>query len=121
VIFGPEGVVLLFIIGFWVWALLDVIATDASDCRNLPKGVWLILVLLLGDIGALAWILFGRPPRRAWLPKATDYSTARPPIAVEDQPDYVATAEISDRRSEELDRRLDEWEAQQRGPKPEND
>jgi len=122
VIFEAEGVVFLVLFAFWIWALLDVIATDASACRNLPKGVWLILVLILADIGSVAWLLLGRPERGHWRPGSTDYSTPRRPIAVEDQPRYgTATPEITDRRSEELDRRLDAWEAEQRTKKAELD
>ena len=58
-----EGLVGILLFGFWIWAILDVIATEAELCRNLPKGVWLILVLILPDIGSLVWVLLGRPER----------------------------------------------------------
>ena len=111
---GAEGFVFLILFAFWIWAILDVIATDTRLCRNLPKGVWLILVLLLPDIGSLAWLLLGRPEKGSWKPGSTDYSAPRHPIAYEDHPRYSATPEITDRRSQELDRRLDAWEAEQR-------
>ena len=112
------GLVGLLLLAFWIWAILDVIATDSGLCRNLPKGVWLILVLLLPDIGSLAWILLGRPEKAAWRPGSTDFAARRRPIAYEDQPHFDATPEIvTDRRSQELDRRLDEWEAEQRAKK----
>ena len=116
-----EGLVFLILFAFWIWAILDVIATDSGLCRNLPKGVWLILVLLLPDIGSLAWLLLGRPEKGSWRPGSTDYSAPRRPIAYEDHPRYSATPEITDRRSEELDRRLDAWEAEQRVKKAELD
>ena len=109
-----EGLVFLILFAFWIWAILDVIATDSGLCRNLPKGVWLILVLLLPDIGSLAWLLLGRREKGSWKPGSTDYSAPRHPIAYEDHPRYSATPEITDRRSQELDRRLDAWEAEQR-------
>ncbi|MDQ1454886.1 MAG: hypothetical protein QOH28_506 [Actinomycetota bacterium] len=116
-----EGLAFLALFAFWVWAILDVIATDSGLCRNLPKGVWLILVLLLPDIGSLAWLLLGRPEKGSWKPGSTDYSAPRRPIAYEDHPRYSATPEITDRRSQELDRRLDAWEAEQRVKKAELD
>jgi len=109
-----DGLVLLLLFAFWIWALLDVIATESELCRNLPKGVWLILVLILPDIGSLVWLLLGRPEKGSWKPGSTDYSAPRRPIAYEDHPRYSVTPEITDRRSEELDRRLDAWEAEQR-------
>jgi hypothetical protein len=117
-LFGASGLLFLLFFGFWVWALLDVIATDSDRCRNLPKGLWLILVVLLVDIGAFAWVLLGRPPKGHVLPRATDFSAPRHPIALEDQPQYSSSPiEITDRRSQELDRRLDAWEAEQRAKK----
>jgi hypothetical protein len=109
-----EAIVGLGALALWVWAILDVIETEAERCRNLPKGIWLILVLILPDIGSIAWILQGRPERASWRPGSTDYAAPRSPIAYEDQPGYAALPEVTDRRSEELDRRLDAWEAAQR-------
>lgn len=120
-LFEAEGVVFLVLFAFWIWAVLDVIATEAELCRNLPKVVWLILVLILADIGSIAWLLLGRPEKGSWKPGSTDYSAPRRPIAYEDHPRYSATPEITDRRSEELDRRLDAWEAEQRVKKAELD
>jgi hypothetical protein len=114
IFFEAEGIVALVIIAFWIWALFDCIATDSALCRNLPKGFWIILVLLLPDIGALAWLLLGRPQRAGWRPGSTDYSAPRRPIGIEDSPRYTEIAGVTDRQSEELDRRLDDWEKQQR-------
>jgi hypothetical protein len=46
---------------FWLWAIFDSITADDSRIRWLPKWAWVILVLLLLEVGALAWVLFGRP------------------------------------------------------------
>jgi len=121
VIFGAEGVLLLIVIAFWIWAILDVIATEAELCRNLPKGVWLLLVVVLGDLGALAWLVLGRPEKGSWRLRSTDYSASRRPIAYEDEPSYTERPEVSARRSRELDRRLDEWEAAQREKRADSD
>ncbi len=58
VIHGIGGTFLFLL---WIWAVLDVIATDNILIRNLPKTTWLILVLFVPSIGAVAWILLGRP------------------------------------------------------------
>jgi len=109
-LFDAEGLVFVLLLGFWLWALLDVIATEESLMRNLPKGLWIILVLVLFDIGALAWVLLGRPERGSWRPGSTDYAAPRKPVGLEDQPRYTATPAVSDRRSAELDAQLDQWE-----------
>ena len=108
------GLVGLLLLAFWIWALLDCIATDSALCRNLPKPMWIILVLILPDIGALAWVLLGRPEKASWRPGSTDYSAPRRPVGLEDSPRYSASPTISDRRSEELNRELERWEREQK-------
>ncbi len=50
---------LLFLL--WVFCPIDVITTDESLCRNLPKMWWVVVVLLLFDVGAVLWLVAGRP------------------------------------------------------------
>ncbi len=50
-----------FLLLFWLWALVDVILTDSLLVRNMAKGTWLFLVLMVPTIGAVAWVFFGRP------------------------------------------------------------
>lgn len=45
----------------WVAALIDVIASDEYRVRHLPKGGWLIVVILIPLAGSLIWFLLGRP------------------------------------------------------------
>jgi hypothetical protein len=59
-LFLDGGLGLVFL-ALWVFCIVDVLTTDASRCRNLPKGVWVILVLLLPDIGSIAWLIAGHP------------------------------------------------------------
>jgi len=114
ILFETGGLVALVLVLFWVWALLDCISTDASLCRNLPKGMWLIVVLLLPDLGSLAWLLLGRPEKAHWRPGSTDYRAPRRPIGIEDDPRYRRPASVTDRKSAELDAELAQWEAKKR-------
>ncbi|MCA0157128.1 PLD nuclease N-terminal domain-containing protein [Tsukamurella sp. M9C] len=45
----------------WVAALIDVIVSDEYRVRHLPKGGWLIVVILIPLAGSLIWFLLGRP------------------------------------------------------------
>src|SRR2546423_7607511 len=58
-----DGFFAFALLAFWLYCLYDVITTEEAVIRNLPKMVWLILVLLLPDIGGLAWLLLGRPQK----------------------------------------------------------
>ncbi len=55
---GALGMVLLVL---WVYCIFDAITCDAAAVRNLPKGVWVVLVIVLADIGSLLWLVAGRP------------------------------------------------------------
>jgi hypothetical protein len=55
-----DGALGLLLFGLWIFCIIDVITTPEGDCRNLPKVVWLLIVLLLPDIGAIVWLVAGR-------------------------------------------------------------
>ena len=55
-----DGAFGLILFGLWLFCIIDVITTPEGDCRNLPKLVWLFVVILLADIGSLAWLIAGR-------------------------------------------------------------
>lgn len=83
------GLVPLLLFALWLYCILDVIAADPVLVRNLPKGAWLVLVILLPDIGSLAWLALGRPLYAGWRPGDTG---SRPPshraLGPEDSPDF---------------------------------
>jgi Phospholipase_D-nuclease N-terminal len=47
----------------WLYCLFDAITTPDAVCRNLPKIVWVLIVLLFPLIGSIAWLVAGRPQR----------------------------------------------------------
>lgn len=115
--FGFEGITGLVLLGIWIWAILDVIATDEAVMRNLPKGLWLLLVIILPTVGAVAWIALGRPARAGWRPGATTYRPVRRTIGPEDRPDWNRSREEQRREYEETDRRLKEERDRRRAEK----
>jgi hypothetical protein len=59
VLFFDGGVALIFF-AVWVFCIIDVITTPEDAVRNLPKLVWLFIVVLLADVGSIAWLVAGR-------------------------------------------------------------
>ncbi|PRX99905.1 PLD nuclease N-terminal domain-containing protein [Allonocardiopsis opalescens] len=45
----------------WVYAFFDAVTARAEEVRHLPKLVWLAVILLGFVVGALLWLLLGRP------------------------------------------------------------
>src|SRR5262245_47609983 len=56
-----DGAMGLVVLAPWAFCLIDVISTDEWRCRNVPKTYWVLLVLLLFDLGAIVWLVAGRP------------------------------------------------------------
>jgi hypothetical protein len=55
------GFLLLLWVALWIAGFVDALTTDASRVRLMPKIVWVILILLFGGFGSLAWFFLGRP------------------------------------------------------------
>ena len=126
------GFLLLVLLAIWLYALLDASTADRSQVRHLRKGGWVALVALTFIIGAVLWMLYGRPlePRqkgrrtiRQDLPRGratqawTHRSSSPPPP--DDDPDFLARLDKAtrhDRRpgQRDPDRRRREAELRQR-------
>jgi Phospholipase_D-nuclease N-terminal len=118
------GVLFVILLGIWLYCLLDAITTDETRVRNLPKLAWVLIVLLLLDVGAVAWLVAGRPrgkaaqgsrDRRRPGPAGPASRRQLPP---DDDPEFLAQL---DRRQDEGRRRddehhwmLDRWETELR-------
>jgi len=55
---GVAGLLVMFV---WLFCLFDAITADAATVRNLPKLAWVFLIIFLFDIGAIVWLIAGRP------------------------------------------------------------
>ena len=87
--------------GLWVYCLLDVIMTDDHRVRNLSKAVWVAVVLLTFEVGAVAWLVAGRPrPGSRDLPYKGNAGRAARQYPEYDRPGrFVATNPDDDGRS----------------------
>lgn len=59
-------IVPLLVFVLWAYCVLDAIASDSALVQNLPKLFWVFIVLLFPPIGAIAWLLLGRPEGASW-------------------------------------------------------
>ena len=104
-LFEVGGIVGFLLIAFWIWALVDCISSDPAMVRNLPKFGWLVIVILLFDIGAVLWLLLGRPAQQALAAhRVRRASTATSRRRTRARGRHPAAPEVTDRRSAELDR-----------------
>jgi Phospholipase_D-nuclease N-terminal len=66
-----DGGLAVIAFAVWVFCIIDVITTPDGQCRNLPKLAWLLLVIILVDVGSIAWLVAGRP----WTPRPADLAS----------------------------------------------
>jgi hypothetical protein len=80
VVYG-YGVAIVLELCLLVYCVLDVITTPEDRVRNLPKMLWLVLVLFFPLVGGVAWLVAGRPqgPARSLPYKGSSGSPAAPP------------------------------------------
>lgn len=111
------GLVALLNVVLLVVALIDCIAAEEFAVRNLPKIVWVFLILLFSPIGAIVWFVAGRPqhaatgPGGAWRPGSGFPEPERPrparTLAPDDDPAFLRGLAMSRRDDEDL---LRKWE-----------
>jgi hypothetical protein len=73
-----------------IYAVVDAIQSDDAQVRNLPKLLWILLILLFPLVGSIAWFLAGRPPRsRPQRGPGRPGPGRRPPQGPDDDPDFL--------------------------------
>jgi hypothetical protein len=97
------------ILAFSIYCLIDVVRSESSEVRGLPKLVWVLLVLVFPLAGGIAWFVAGRP--RGTTPLGVD-RLARPktgPVVLgpDDDPDFLRSINRVDPTKPVTTRRLD--------------
>lgn len=63
-----------------IYAIVEVAQADPLRVRVMPRWLWVVAIILLPGVGAIAWLVFGRPVRG---------SRPVPPKAPDDDPDFL--------------------------------
>lgn len=75
----PLGVLfVLFTAGFWAYCLIDAIMTPQDEIRSLTTMKWALLITVLPVVGAIAWLLAGRPDPSWRTPMMPQHLTGTP-------------------------------------------
>jgi hypothetical protein len=94
VLLFEEGLIPVLLLALWIYCIFDVIASEDVLVRNLPKGMWLLIVIFLPDFGSLAWLLLGRPLYAGWRPGDTTRRAPKRVIGPEDRIDFPTTGPV---------------------------
>jgi len=108
-----------------IYALIDILSTPRQQARALPKWLWLLLIVIIPFVGAVAWLLLGRPFASGMgaAPVATPRSSSRlsgtarrrGPVAPDDDPTFLRrlaedewSRKMRDRRADDKSRGADD-------------
>jgi hypothetical protein len=108
-----RGLPVLLELGLTIFCLIDCIQTPEIEVRNLPRWAWILLILIFPLIGAIAWLVAGRPQRGG--PRAVDRVTGYPEyqrergrvVAPDDDPEFLRQV---GRLNDEHEAMLQQWE-----------
>ncbi|MFF7974577.1 PLDc N-terminal domain-containing protein [Streptomyces sp. NPDC007905] len=90
----------LLVLALWIYAFVDCLNTPEEEVRHLPKVVWVIIILLFGEVlvGPVAWLVTGKvrhspaggtPSGGGSTPSAWHRDTAARWVAPDDNPEFL--------------------------------
>ncbi|MFD9431195.1 PLD nuclease N-terminal domain-containing protein [Streptomyces sp. NPDC060002] len=107
----------LLVLALWIYAFIDCLNTPEEEVRGLPKVVWVIIILLFGEVlvGPVAWLVAGKA-RRAPVGGGSAAESPRGRraewVAPDDNPEFLKSLKENreeDKKDEEA--LLKDWEA----------
>lgn len=93
-----------------IYCVVDVIGRPEGQVRNLPKLVWLVLILFFPLVGSIAYLVTGRP--EGVTVRRSSYERATPDFPEYDRPGRTAATNPDD--DEDFLRRIRERAEEQR-------
>ncbi|WP_020130093.1 PLD nuclease N-terminal domain-containing protein [Streptomyces sp. 303MFCol5.2] len=107
----------LLVLALWIYAFIDCLNTPEEEVRGLPKVVWVIIILLFGEVlvGPVAWLVAGKA-RRAPVGGAAPAGASRGRraewVAPDDNPEFLKSLKENQEEDKKDDEALlKDWEA----------
>ncbi|TSB29348.1 PLD nuclease N-terminal domain-containing protein [Streptomyces benahoarensis] len=101
----------ILVLALWIYAFIDCVNTPESQIRGLPKVIWVLIILLFGEVlvGPIAWLIAGKvrePADGAPRGRATW-------VAPDDNPEFLKSLKDENKKdgSERDEALLKDWEA----------
>ncbi|MFF1439532.1 PLDc N-terminal domain-containing protein [Streptomyces sp. NPDC058295] len=107
----------LLVLALWIYAFIDCLNTPEEEVRGLPKVVWVIIILLFGEVlvGPVAWLVAGkarRAPVGGGTPAGSPRGRRAEWVAPDDNPEFLKSLKENkgeDKKDDEA--LLKDWEA----------
>lgn len=114
----------LLVPALWIYAFIDCLNTPESQVRGLPKVVWVLIILLFGEVlvGPVAWLVAGKQRRPVSADGSTPSAWHRDRgtrwVAPDDNPEFLRSLKDDNKQDENKqdensqdETRLKDWEA----------
>ncbi|MFH8566896.1 PLD nuclease N-terminal domain-containing protein [Streptomyces sp. NPDC017993] len=111
----------LLVLALWIYAFIDCLNTPESQVRGLPKVIWVIIILLFGEvlIGPVAWLVAGKvrhAPADGRAPSEQHRNRRARWVAPDDNPEFLKSlgdehSKGGNDRNSKDDALLKDWEA----------
>jgi hypothetical protein len=103
----------LLVLALWIFAFIDCLNTPEEQVRGLPKVVWVIIILLFGEVlvGPVAWLVAGKVRQGApggSTPSEWHRNHRTEFVAPDDNPEFLKSLKEENTKDEAL---LKDWEA----------
>ncbi|MFG2224353.1 PLD nuclease N-terminal domain-containing protein [Streptomyces sp. NPDC048644] len=102
----------LLVLALWIYAFIDCVNTPESQVRGLPKVVWVLIILLFGEVlvGPIVWLVAGkvRQPANGGTPSQWHRNHRTTWVAPDDNPEFLKSLKDENTKDEAL---LKDWEA----------
>ncbi|MFE9097867.1 PLD nuclease N-terminal domain-containing protein [Streptomyces sp. NPDC007264] len=104
----------LLVLALWIYAFIDCLNTPEEEVRGLPKVVWVIIILLFGEVlvGPIAWLVVGKvrhaPSGGGATPSEWHRNHRTAWVAPDDNPEFLRSLKEENKKDEAL---LKDWEA----------
>jgi len=102
----------LLVLALWIYAFIDCLNTPESQVRGLPKVIWVLIILLFGEVlvGPVAWLVAGKTRRPVTGNGSTPAEWHRNHrwVAPDDNPEFLRSLKDENKQDEA---RLKDWEA----------
>ena len=106
-------ILVVAVIAFSIFALVDCLITDRSRIRGLPKAVWAVIIVVLAPLGGILWLVLGKD-------RGARVGYSRTVRAPDDDPEFLerlGADKERDERIQELEKRLAELDDDHDDPK----
>ncbi|MGW8553467.1 PLD nuclease N-terminal domain-containing protein [Streptomyces tubercidicus] len=110
----------LLVLALWIYAFIDCLNTPESQVRGLPKGAWVLIVLLFGEVlvGPVAWLVAGKQRRAVTgggsAPSEWRRNRRTKFVAPDDNPEFLRSLDQESRQrpdNKKDEALLKDWEA----------